>query len=381
MAFKDFFSKIFEEKKEKHEIKFEDINSELEKERGRITKEKERVKDAAESSVIKLVQRLKERAEKLRKINLEKVKEREQIKNTVREGLDSYAEQIQNLVEKLESAGDENYIEVVKNFFNNFEKASISSFERARILIGRELGDIKDALREFSKEFNEIIEENRKIFERERRVTYLESLAKRLEDEKKTGIDIKNSIKLLEEEQKRIAEGKMEKEIALENLKNSEEYKKIEEGREKRRREMEEFDRQIQTLKQEIDLRAVAKYFHGDRKKSELVRKYNENFKNALEEDTNLEISVIVKEARGREIEFSKLRERGIKLKETHISEVERKLESSEGEITKIKTKLADIKNEIEREKRKDERFKDKIKETEEELRDKIGSFFGAMIT
>src|SRR3989338_9414186 len=88
-------------------------------------------------------------------INIEKKKSDERIKAVVEEGRNKYVEFVKNLLDDLRNLKEKEFeksIEEINKIFSDFNKKAHMSYERATILIGKEMSSIRDSLKSFSKE-------------------------------------------------------------------------------------------------------------------------------------------------------------------------------------------------------------------------------------
>ncbi|MBI2047028.1 hypothetical protein HYT26_02600 [Candidatus Pacearchaeota archaeon] len=301
MSWLDFFrSSRKQEKGRKEEAKkiaCQNLDAEIKAEFESLNKKIQDAGQQARQGILQLNSELKGHISTLRNISLDGKKEPERLKFIVKENLYHYISCLQKLADELENLTiDRNYLERISIIFENFRKNSINAFEKATILIGKEMDDARNSIKAFSENFNSIITQNKDAFEREKTANQLKNLMLKLEDEKNAGLQIENSLQNMEENLKGLEKQRTEKEKKLEEIKNSSEYKELLEEKEKLRGRTGELDKEIFSLKQELDLKYLSKYFHYEKEKSQILKEYIENFKSALENDNNLQIAQIIKE-------------------------------------------------------------------------------------
>lgn len=377
MRFFDFLKKE-KETRERKTILFSNLFQETETELRAIENKIQNIKEQIRQRISQLSSELKEKIAALRNINLEDRKEQEKIKIIVKENLALYISYLQRLIEQLETLDykDKNYLTKIDSAFNNFKIASTKSFEKATILIGKELDEVRDSMKKFSKNFDSIMIENKEIFEKEKIANSLNELLLELKQREEAELKIKNSLQNLEQNFKELEEKKKAKEKELENIKNSDSYIKALEEKEELRQKIEKTDEELFRLKQEIKLKYLSKLFHQDKKKSQIIKMYIEKFKEALQQDVQLEICSIIKEVnpnfdaeklkeiRLKNIEFKKLEDQKAPI-ETQIKDIEE-------EIKKLALELLGIKNIIEQEKKKIERLQEKENEVKKEIKNQV---------
>ncbi|MBI2124602.1 hypothetical protein HYT92_02310, partial [Candidatus Pacearchaeota archaeon] len=359
MSWLDFFRIGRKQEKGRQEeakkIVLKNLSAEIGVEFENLNKRIQDARQQARQGILQLNSELKGHISTLRNIGIDEKKEPERLKFIVKENLNHYISCLQKLIDELENLSiDRDYcqeppvkdrwhdnatsqkslifddyqkpkflklrvvlehaqnstsgsnhslqtsgiltFEKISIIFENFRKNSINALEKATILIGKEIDDVRNSIKAFSESFNSIITQNKDIFEREKTASQLKNLMLRLEDEKKAGLQIENSMQNLEENLKGLEKQKLEREKRLEEIKNSSEYKELLGEKEGLRERAGELDREIFSLKQEIDIKYLSKYFHYEKKKSQILKEYAENFKSALENDDNLQIAQIIKE-------------------------------------------------------------------------------------
>src|SRR3989344_2066276 len=115
-----------------------------------------------------LEQEMKGKIIEAEEIDIEKKKSDERIKAAVGEGRNKYIEFVKNLLDNLKNLEEkepEKSFEEISKIFNDFNKKAHMSYERATILIGKEMGNIRDSLKFFSKEILRIFNENKNIID------------------------------------------------------------------------------------------------------------------------------------------------------------------------------------------------------------------------
>jgi len=371
MAWRDIFRK--KEEKENEKVSFSQLSEKLKRERKKIDDEKLKAKKEIINEINKLNLEIKEKISGLEKVNIDSKKEEERIKLIVKENLRHYIDYLNRLVSSLknsETLEPEEYFKSIDQSFYNFSKNSKMAFEKATILIGREIGEAKETVNSACRNINSILK-SRTNAEKEKLSQQLEKMLESMDDfdecRRNSEIIAKELVSMIEEMENKRKQAENE----IEKIRKSEEYAQFEEEKEERKMEKQELERDILKIKENIDLKHLAKFFHNDPKKSEIIKKYLENFGHALKYDSNLEIISLGKEA-GKNMEnMEEIRARIEKSENQVISGVEEKLKEEKQGLGKISMQIIRAHEEIGKEKDKIARFEEKKKHTKKEIRER----------
>ena len=369
MSWLDFFrkrEKIETEKKEK--IDFSILGSKIESELEFIRKKRKEMNNEIKNLLDNFIAKIKNHIETLKSINIDEKKEDERIKFIVKENLGGYIEHLNRLIGNLEGLSSEEYTKI-SLVIENFMVTSIHSFEKVTILIGKEMDSVKKDLKKFSDEFNSILYNNKSLFDKEKDLKNLRNIFEELEKRKKFEIEIKNSVGNLEKNKETIKRKKMDAEKNLNDIKNNSKYKnalaKKEEEKEKFRKNEEELFK----IKQEIDLKFLAKYFHGIKKKEHIISELNRDFTSSLRNNEDSLINLL-KEAKP-EFDIDKIRKamkERERLKNEKESEIIWEIKKIEEELKKSVIEELRIEDLIKNEKNKLEKIQEKINEKKIEI-------------
>lgn len=371
MSWLDFFKR--KEEKPIKKIRFQELNSEVEAEIDGIKKRIQSARESVKERTMQLNSELEQKLRILKQIDLKERKESERIKFIVLENLKVYTSHLQNLMDNLKNLdlNDREYFTRMHALFENFKKNSINSFQKATILVGREIEDVVSSIRKFSADVERIMAEDKGIFESEKIGGMLKNLLTSFDAEKEREEEIKNSLHDLEKNLDWVEKKKKELEKNLEDAEKSREYSIFFEDKERRRQERERVRGEILRMKQEIDIKAMLKHFHHDRKKSDVLKEYAEEFIIALESDENGKMLEIVKEFKP-EVNAKKLKElrlKSIELKNWQETAIERKVREIEEGIKKMNLELAAIQEKMNEEKKKIERIEKKAEQAKDEIK------------
>jgi hypothetical protein len=386
MGIFDFLKSKPEVKKES--LKFEDISNWIDKKEKELeNKEKETIEQISKM-VFDINQKLNEKKSVLENTNLQSKKTDDRIRFVVKENIEKYIYHLEKLIanltdlnEKRKELSIEEFINKVNLSFINFNQRSELNFEKATFLIGKELGEVKDSISLFFKDFNRLIDENKEA------IVFLEKIEKitlelnEIQNIKKNKKESDENIKEYEEKVNNfeIEIKAIEKNVI--NIKKSKDYLLELKGKKENENEKIKILNEITNLRERIDFKKLAGIFHSDSKKMRIINKYKENFNDNFQYDNGNEIMSLLKEA-GIETNsiFKKIEE--LMLRKDKLSKItsvldlthvqESKLILMENQIKTAKNNIDDIKTDIEREKKKISKFIENIAEIKESVKKEI---------
>ncbi|MDO8622927.1 MAG: hypothetical protein Q7R52_01670 [archaeon] len=388
MGIFDFLKKIFKENKElekdeKEKIEFSEIENWIEKKEKEIETREKEIFVSIKEKVKVLDIELKEKISDLEKIDINSKKEEEKAKAVTEEGKRKYIELVDSFMEKLNNLQEDKLERVIGNInkiFLEFTKSSHMSYERATVLIGKEMGNIKERIKSFSKELTNIFDENKDIPESSKLISIVKLRLKDLEETKrdinqinKVIADFEEKKTKKEEENKKISEEieKIRKSpIYLEHLKKLGEIKSLEEKLEK----------DILSLRQLIDFKSLASFYHSFEKEMKILNSYRDNFLENFQKD---EASIL------NLLNESKLNTNEISDKIEEINKKRDEITKNESEIGKNKDKTYELQSEtakitseinnLRNSKSKEEKRHEKLNITKESLIKEITEEFAKL--
>ncbi len=219
-------------------------------------------------------------------VNLKKADDR--IKKIVEEGRKKYLESVEDLLDFLNNLKKdrfENILAFIDKSFLDFNKKSHLSYERATVLIGKEMSEIKESLKDFSKDLIKIFNENQNLIDSSKRVSFIELKLKLLEKNKKEIEEINLEIISLYKERSNKEKEREEMLVEIEKIKKSSEYLEMKEKEEKIKILKDELGKEIFSLKQTIDFKALGNFYHIFEEEMNLVNAYKENFQINFQKD------------------------------------------------------------------------------------------------
>ena len=381
----NFFKKIVKTDKRQEivveKLAFSEIRKWIEdKEKENEFKEKEIILRVKEKINV-LTKELEEKLEILQEFNVGVKKEKEQIKNIVIDSREKYIESVEDLIEKLNNLEElklEKFIERINKIFFDFNKSSFKNYERATILIGKEMANIKENLKVFSKDLLKTFNEGKPVmdfFENllivKKKLDAINLIDKTLEGISEKKSNLKKKINEKEEENKILKQDLEKIKTSSDYLENLSKQKKIESLRE-------ESKKNILELKQLLDFKALASFFHIFEEQMKIVKEHREDFQTNFEKDNGQTIMELLEEAKLNDnIILEKVKQIRDKIEEIENYKKNLKDETQEIEF-KVKEVILKI-DDLKIEKIKEEKREEKLKTSKEELTDILKQEFGKM--
>ena len=303
--------------------------------------------------------------------DVEARKDKDNIKKIVTNSREKYIESVEDLIERLNNLEEpklEKFIEKINKIFFNFNKSSFKNYEMATILIGKEMADIRNSLKTFSKKLVEIFDENKNIVNLSKSIVFIKLKLNQLNQIDKVLGEIKDEITSLE---KKTIDKKEEEEKLLEEIektKQSSGYLDYLNMQEKIKFLEEEIKKDIRGLKQLIDFKALTNFYHIFEDEMNTIKEHRENFEESFRKDDGLRILNL--------LENSKLNNNEILEKEEHIRAGKEELKKNKQEIkgdetqnlNSEKTRVSNEIEELNKEKVKEEKRYEKLRTIKEEL-------------
>jgi hypothetical protein len=300
-------------------------------------------------------------------VDIETKEKNDKIKSTVYEGRKKYLEFLERFLDNLgkstkgEGANLEKLIENVNSAFLRFNENSSRSYERATILIGKEMGNIRDTMKKFSNELIEIFNGNKEVVSNLKRLNLIKSklnenkeIAKKAENLEieitnlnKNIIEKENYFKKISEEIERIKK-------TPEYLENLDKIKSIEE-------EEENIEKEISELRQLIDFKALSNFFHIFEDRMVIVKLYRDDFSEEFKKDRGNRLLNLLNESKlNNETTYDKIKK--IQDKEEEIKNTKEEIKKDEtealySELDRIKEEIKNLTNEKDRAENKKEKL------------------------
>ena len=269
--------------------------------------------------------------------------------------------------------GSKDCADKINIIFEDFLKNSAKNYEKATILIGKEFEVINLIFKNMAQELNPLLAQNLENNKKKEKLKLLLEKFKNISEIQLTENQINKSVLSLELEKNNEQEEINKKEQEKQKLVNSKTYQEHKKEKEQIEEEKLDIKREIQDIKTKINLKELAKVYHGHEKKHKVIQRYMDNFDQAINEG-NKELDNILKE-RVLNFSLSAVAERKKKLEEhTNSSELaEKKLEK---EIESKSIGLGEIDKKIEEEKVKLTKFSERREALVSEVKKEASEIF-----
>jgi hypothetical protein len=286
MGILSFIKKIFSEPEEKEptireKISFSNIENVIKKKINEANAKENEEFLIIKENIRRFTGELKEKIKIVNEVDIESKEKNDKVKSAVYEGRKKYIEFLERFIEILESleyTNLEKFTEDINLAFTRFNENSNKSYERATILIGKEMGSIRETLKKFSNELIDIFKTDKEIILTSRRLSLIQSKYNDIKkiDEESIKINeeitnIKNKINDKEEENKEISH-------KIEEIKDSPEYLNNLEKKKNIQINEKEIEKGISELRQLIDFKALSNFFHIFEDRMTIVKLYRDDF-------------------------------------------------------------------------------------------------------
>ena len=380
----DFFRKITKNKTEESEtgqekIAFSEIENWIEGKRNEVKVREEKILVLVQDKTNVLIDELKGKITIAEGVDIESKKAESKINSLVEEGRKKYIEFVESFIEdlkSLEKEGFERFITEIDKIFLNFNKSSHMSYERATILIGKEMADIKDSIKSFSKDLVKIFNENKDIVDLSKIISLTRLKLNQISEAEETLKRVNEEIILLD---KKITEKKEENQKILEEIekiKKNEDYLKDLGKQEKIKSLEEELEKDILSFKQLIDFKALANFFHIFEKQMNIVKAHREDFQTNFNKDNGESILNLLNEAKlNNEAISEKIKQINNKKQEIIKNKQEIKKDETEelySKITNIVLEIGNLMNKKTREEKRCTKLKSTIEDMIKELKEEF---------
>jgi hypothetical protein len=354
MGILDFFRKFkkekLTEKPEKEKVSFSEIPDFISKKESEL-KEKEKIAiNEIDKRINFFLKEIPSKIIHLENVDVKSKKAEDRLKSVVIKSRKEYLKFLNNFLENLNNIRKENLKDFnidINKLFSNFTKSTYKNYERTTILIGKEMAEIKKEIKSLSNNLLKILQENKEIPESLKKLSTL-----RLDLEKLN--ELEDNIKKFQKEIENIEKEKLNnikenKEIFLEidKIKQSKEYQEYLEKKQKINSLKNELTQNINILKQKINFKALASFFHVFENKMKIVKDHKENFPNRFEQDNGKSLLDLLEESRLNEKSITKqiqeikdkkqrIKDLTSELKENNLKELSLKKENIALEIINL---------------------------------------------
>jgi hypothetical protein len=369
------------------QIQYKNLKSWLQTKKSELSDKESVLINQIQDNTNQLIQELEQEIQEIKQVNLdEKPKIEERIKMIVQGNLDNYTDYLTKLIKNLKTITPDiiTLIDKTNTIFSEFEKKSNLSYQKATILVGKELEKTKTSIANFFRNLNKILKENGNLILLLKTISFTEEKLKEISqiDAKKTEIqgNINNFQEKLTNTQDKITNLKKE----IKEIEKSEQYKQEIQTKKDIQTKEQALEKQIQELKQEINFKELANIFHSNETEMKIIKDHKEKFKITFNKDNGKAIIGLLDDAKLTS-ESSPEKINQITLTKQEIQDLEANLQQTETKnISSKEQKITNIKQEIESlkyEKTREENQQDKINKTQKEMINTIKQELGKVNT
>lgn len=297
--FNFFKKKAVEIKVEKKRIRVEELPTYIETEVISNEEKHKRLKEELEGIKKSMEESMKQAVKELKNYDLEKRKEEERIKLIVKKNLSNYIELSEELIKKLGEVNFEDINEGISKInitVRNTDKRALMSYQKANILVGKELAAVREVYSKGINELNKHLEENNRVIKEKE---LLEEAERLLEEKEKVRKEKERIKKVTIDEEGRIIKLTENKELLkkeLEELINSEKHKNKELIIKKLIDKNKELEENIKGIRNHLNLKELANTYHHDERKLGIIKEYKESFMRKFKEEAGKDLKALVKD-------------------------------------------------------------------------------------
>ncbi|MDD5193860.1 MAG: hypothetical protein PHF67_04735 [Candidatus Nanoarchaeia archaeon] len=296
-----------------------------------------------------LIKDLEEKSANLENIDLSQKKAPEKVKLVVKENLFYFTSNLKKLTSIINDIKvDElnKFVEELNKRFLEFEKRSVINYEKATFLIGKELGDVKESISIFFKNLNQTLSENKELFDHLKLTRNIEAKLAELKAFYERKKEIENNIKNIESEVENLKNENESFEKIIEKTKKTDSYKAEIDKEIIIHEKNQQYERELLRLKEMIDFKLMANFFHSNEKMMNKLKCYKDNFKETFEADSNSLIN-LAKEAGIESDKLRQMQDKISRLTKEQENILNLKQNQKEDEIKKVLNLQSDIKDNL----------------------------------
>ncbi len=377
MGIFDLLRKLVKEKKFEEivieKLAFSDVEDWIKNKTNKNELKEKEIIDSVKKKIIPFNEQLKEKKSVLENFDIESKKEEDRLKSVVNESRKKYIESLEIFMgnlDNIEKEKLEEFISYVNRVFLDFDKRSHMNYEKTTILIGKEMGDIRDSLKTFSKELMKIFDENKNIVNLSKSLAFIKLKLNQINQIDKVLGEIKEGIASLGKKTIDKEEEEENNKERIEEIKKSPSYLDYLNRQEKIKFLEEEIKKDIQNLRQLIDLKALANFYHIFENEMNIIKEYKENFEESFRKDNGLRILNLLENSK---LDNNKILEKAehIRTRKEELKENKQKIIGNETQnLNSEKIRINKEIEELNTEKVKEEKRHEKLKISKEEAID-----------
>jgi len=349
MGFLDFFKKNKKQIVEVEKVSQKEFPDWLINKKSKIEKEEQEFSVSIIKLISELISELKEEISVVNKINMDEIKAEDRIKLIVKENLRNYLNYLDKLILRLEELDNEkNIIGKINFIFHDFQRKSSMSYEKATILIGKELAKVKESIKKFFKSIQGLLNVHQDIIDESKIIKLVESKTQEFNEFKKINLVITENIEKCNNKINNLKKIIKTNDGETKTLKESERFIEEDKKKQELEKKKQDLDNYIGILGRMIDFKALSNFYHIFEKEMKTIKEYKENFKQTFHKTKGEDILILLKESNLHSVNIlNKIQEIGDKKKEiSNIVIGETGLENLENIINKAKLEIQEFNSE-----------------------------------
>ena len=380
MGIFDFFKKKKENpdlELSQEQIQFSNIDTWLQTKKSELSEKESEIITQIQEFLNQLIQELEQETEILQNINLDdKPKTEERIKLIVKGNLENYITYVIQLIKDLKPI-EPNIITItdkINKIFSGFEQKSNLTYQKATLLVG-EVEKTKVSITNFFKNLKNILNENENLILVLKTVSFIETKLSEINNLNTKSKEINESLIQLQEKSNNLESKIKDINKEIKQIKESKEYEEELKNKQEIQKQNIKLNKQIQTLRQEINFKELANIFHTNKKEMEIIKKHKEDFKDNFNKDNGEKILSLLDEAKLGSDSIKSQITQIIDSKETLTTLEESLNETRSKEIKDKEQEITQLKQEIESqkyEKTREQANQDKINKNKQDINELI---------
>ncbi len=347
MGFFKFLNRREKEIKETEEVSFKNLDYWIENKNLEVEKDNSIFLKLMENRLSDLINNLKKCIDNIENFNWEKIKEKERVKMIVQENLESYLVRLKKVVYDLENLESfDKMKDELTAVFSDFDKRAGMNYQKASILVGKELEGVNENVGNFFREINKLQNENSELFRNLEIVFNVKEKLGKFRESEKVILEIDEEIKSVEEKITDLREEIKDYEMKIEEIKKSEKYLEELKKKEKLNKLEKNFQNKLSNLKSATDFKELTRVWHKNNLEMKIVKKYNKDFGEMLNKDEEEIFKKLIMSLDNKDLLIDKLAEiknlknemGEIKFEKNLTEDLERKIESLQNEVLRMKS-------------------------------------------
>jgi hypothetical protein len=340
MGFWDFLKKKKEKVNEK--VSREELLEWVLKKKQEIEEQEREFLALIKKRISQFILEINEKLPELRDVNINEKKTERKIKLIVKENLKNYIYHLERLIERIKKIDEKKIIEQINFIFYDFRKKSSINYEKATILIGKEIGEITKSIRKFIEDIKKIIKDNESKINIAQAIQSIEIEIKRLNEIEKAKSSILKEIKESQIKIDNLKNAVKAREEKIKEIKKSEKFLDADKKKDKLKIEKQELKKDLDDLKSMIDFKSLANFYHSFEKEMGIIKEYKEDFYQKFIERKGEDMLFLLKESNLQKDKIldkiQKIRNRekeinNIIIEETGIEKLEESIRNFKSEI------------------------------------------------